>query len=282
MIDVLLVSTDEEVKVVFETLEKRGVLRFRSAPNLAIAQYGIELATPDCTFVHGRVSGMSIDVLVQDLQQILPEDANYAFLVDDPFEKAQAQQCGVRFMDLSLGTESLKASIEDVLGEIASSKRVIEIQDEEDDVKEWEVAGEPVAQEREEFRAENGYADPLPQMDIPRAVPVASAYDQIYDRVNLGAVPSDSVRRYPTVRELLEQEEAFAHRVRRPKRDRYASWIPIVSAVILVPIIFYLFEVISTNRNRVVSQAPHPKAQAPISKAAGSVPRISNGVASLR
>jgi len=282
MIDVLLVSTDEEVKVVFETLEKRGVLRFRSAPNLAVAQYGMELATPDCTFVHGRVSGLSVDVLVQDLQQILPEDANYAFLVDDPFEKAQAQQCGVRFMDLSLGTESLKASIEDVLGEIASSKRVIEIQNKEDLGKEWEVTGKSGAPEREEFRAEDGYADPLPQMDIPRVVPGASAYDQVYDRVDLGAARSDSVRRYPTVRELLEQEEAYAHRVRRPKRDRYASWIPIVSAVILVPIIFYLFEVISTHRNQAVSQATHPATQAPISKDAGSVPRTSNGVASLR
>jgi hypothetical protein len=228
MPDILLVTTSERVKKVFLSLEESGRVRVRTAASLSLAELGVSIAAPDCTFIHGRVSGQSVDLLIRHMKTILPEDANLAFLAEDPADIAQAAKNGVTVFDLNIDDRTLQGALADVMEDLpnALTGKVIEMQPvlRHDELApksaEWEAeedhygaAGEHGAAMRAALRLQSyGKGDGESGTAPP---PGESTYREVQDRVTVNASPMTG---HPTVRELLDQVDPSQFSRAKPRR----------------------------------------------------------------
>ena len=97
---ILLITDTERVKRVFESLDKSGILKLRTAATLIQGEQEIAASAPEFTFVQSRISGFSSEILLRHLKKIVPKGANPILLTGDADEMAQAHQRAVPFLDL--------------------------------------------------------------------------------------------------------------------------------------------------------------------------------------
>ena len=116
MTHILLISDTERVKRVFESIEKKGPLRLRTATTLIQADQEISGSAPEFTFVQSRISGFSGEIILRHLKKNLPEGAKIILLAGDADEVKQANKHAELHLDLTLDDEALAGCIADILG----------------------------------------------------------------------------------------------------------------------------------------------------------------------
>lgn len=108
MTRVLLITDTERVQRIFEALEEKGVLQLQTASTLTRGESEITASPADFTFVQGRISGFSGEILLRHLDKILPKGAQLVLLAGDAEDAAHAKKHGRRSLDLSLSDELLE------------------------------------------------------------------------------------------------------------------------------------------------------------------------------
>ena len=108
MTRVLLITDTERVQRIFEALEEKGVLQLQTASTLTRGESEMTASPADFTFVQGRISGFSGEILLRHLDKILPKGAQLVLLAGDAEDAAHAKKHGRRSLDLSLSDELLE------------------------------------------------------------------------------------------------------------------------------------------------------------------------------
>jgi hypothetical protein len=115
MTNILLISDSENVKRVFESLEKKELLQLRTAATLIQADQEIAASAPEVTFVQSRISGFSGEIILRHLKKVLPAGARIILLAGDPDDLVQAQKHAMPCLDTALEDEALAGAITDLL-----------------------------------------------------------------------------------------------------------------------------------------------------------------------
>ena len=115
MTHILLISDNERVKRVFESLGKSDSLQLRTATTLIQADQEISNSAPEFSFVQSRISGFSGEIIFRHLNKILPAAAKTILLTGDADEMKQARKHAEIYLDLTLDDEALVGVVRDIL-----------------------------------------------------------------------------------------------------------------------------------------------------------------------
>lgn len=247
MTNILLITDTERVLRIFESLEKKGAVRLRTAATIDQADQEIAAEVPEVTFVQSRVSGFSGEIHLRHLRKVLPKSAKVVLLSGDAAEAAQAKKDRRPFIDLALDDEALEESAGKALlktavapsrkkgagGDVAPAAESLPVETEESaappsevtedslvEVDFWtpeeddELASDPAVEEANEAAADSAWdeeeepeAPPLPDPAVEEAVEVAAVSAPVADEA------SDAASSFfmPLEEESLSEPAAVAH-----------------------------------------------------------------------